>query len=388
MSGGTILHVISTLAVGGAEMLLIRLVPQLVRVGYTNIVLVLGEDVTLKPALEEHGASVISIGMTAGRPPSLSHLRRLRTVVRNLRADVIHGWMPHGCLAALAIRHLVAGRPPVIWAMHQTLYDLRDEKLLTRLIIRILAACSGVPQGILYVSKVSQVQHAAIGFRNDVEANIPNGIDLNLFAPAAQARERARATLGLSLDVPVIGHVGRFHPMKDYATLLNCAHEVIERQPNTRFVLVGREVTLAKSELRQLVENGPGQGQIALLGPRSDVHAILPAFDLLCLSSAWGEAFPTILLEAMACEVPCVVTDVGDSAEIVGSTGRVVRPADPAALADAICELMQLEPAERILKGREARRQILDKYGIEAIASSYAELYQRLMNPTAAAAYG
>jgi glycosyltransferase involved in cell wall biosynthesis len=108
----------------------------------------------------------------------------------------------------------------------------------------------------------------------------------------------------------------------------------------------------------------------------------MAGLDIACSSSAFGEGFCNAIGEAMACGVPCVVTDTGDSAEIVGKTGKVVRPRDSKALANAIGEFIELGSEARKKIGLEARLRIREHFDIGVMAARYAQLYLSLCDTT------
>jgi glycosyltransferase involved in cell wall biosynthesis len=120
------------------------------------------------------------------------------------------------------------------------------------------------------------------------------------------------------------------------------------------------------------------QDRVHLLGARNDISRLTAALDICSLSSAYGEAFPLVIGEAMSCGVPCVVTDVGDSAWIVGDTGRVVPPKNAPALAEAWQELIELDPQDREKLGKMARKRVIEDFSIELIVDRYEEVYESL----------
>jgi len=223
--------------------------------------------------------------------------------------------------------------------------------------------------------------HRAIGYRGPFDF-IPNGLDLKRFVPVASAR---RATIRRSLGIPehaqIIGHVGRSHPLKDHATLLAAFRVVAAENPNVWLALVGGDLYHGSPYLDHLIDRtdtGSLVGRIVALGQRDDVPDLMAAMDLFVLSSM-GEAFPNVLVEAMACGTPCVVTDVGDSAEIIRDTGWVCRPGDIHGLADSI--LSALTEAESVHTERclSARRRVLANYGIERMLDAYAATWNKAL---------
>jgi len=115
-----------------------------------------------------------------------------------------------------------------------------------------------------------------------------------------------------------------------------------------------------------------------LLGKRHDMPRVSAALDVAVTASAYGEAFPLVIGEAMSAGVPCAVTDVGDSAMMVAETGRVAPPRDAPALADAVSALLALTPGERLALGAAARERIREHFSLPAVAARYQALYEGL----------
>jgi glycosyltransferase involved in cell wall biosynthesis len=184
--------------------------------------------------------------------------------------------------------------------------------------------------------------------------------------------------LGLAGGAEVIGIVGRAHPMKDHATFFGAMARVIEARPQAHVLAVGSEV----QSLGPVVERAMApslRARVQLLPERRRLEQFYPVLDLLCSTSLHGEGFPNVVAEAMACEVPCVVTDVGDAAAVAGVSGRVVPRSDPAAVADAVLAMLEAEPASRIERGRAAREHIVARFSIQSISARYQQLYESLV---------
>ena len=207
---------------------------------------------------------------------------------------------------------------------------------------------------------------------------IPNGFDLEGFKPDSSARVSVRTELGIGPNHPVIGLVARFDPQKDHRSFIDAASILAARLPSAWFVLCGDDVTWDNQELARWIDDAGIRDRVYLLGRRDDIARLLNAFDVASLSSAYGEGFPNVVGEAMACGVPCVVTDVGDSAWIVGDTGRVVPIRDPKALADSWLALVEAGQQARQMLGARARARIIEQFDLEVIAGRYAKLYCEL----------
>ena len=286
--------------------------------------------------------------------------------------------MYHGNMAALMVSALSPAQAKVIWNIRQSTYDLKQERRLTSLLIRAGAVHSSKPARIIYNSSVSLEFHKKLGYASHRSLVLANGFDCGQFKPDVAARYSFRRSLKLDSEAFLIGAVGRYHPVKDHANFLQAA-EILERTwPNVHFVLVGCGMDHTNSELVALIRQIGINGKIHLLGERTDVHYITAALDIAS-SSSQAEGFPNVVGEAMACEVPCVVTDVGDSAKIVDVTGIVVPPKDPQALAKGWERLIEMGAEARRKLGIAARKRIQANYSLAVITEQYEDLYHRVV---------
>jgi glycosyltransferase involved in cell wall biosynthesis len=171
----------------------------------------------------------------------------------------------------------------------------------------------------------------------------------------------------------------RYSPQKDHANFIRAASLLSQKRQDVDFLLWGNKVDDNNLELAELVHSLDLQKHVHMLGLRMDGQRLFSALDVATLSSAYGEAFPQVIGEAMTCGVPCVVTDVGDSARIVENTGRVVPPRNSQALAKAWDELLSMPEAERTDLGLSARERIKNLFSLEATTQKYSLLYQSLL---------
>jgi glycosyltransferase involved in cell wall biosynthesis len=206
---------------------------------------------------------------------------------------------------------------------------------------------------------------------------LPNGFDLDRFRPDPAARRDVRTELNLPPDALLIGHLGRWHPAKDYRNLISAVAQARSRRHGVRLVLAGRGLDPGNPALARLIDDHGLTQAVHRLGFRSDTPRLLAGLDLAVSSSAW-EGFPNFIGEAMSCGVPPAATDAGDTAELVGDAGRVVPVRDARALAGAIDHLLAPPREERAALGRLARRRIRDHFELDRIAGRYQDLYHRL----------
>lgn len=371
-----ILHVITGLSRGGAEHSLYKLLAAGSRSGCAHAVISLMEGGPYAEKIEALGVPVFQVGMRRGLPGPAAY-PRLRAYVRDSCPDLVHGWMYHGALAALLSG---SGRPVIVGVRH-SLHDLDHDRRMTRVIISLLARLSRRSARVLYCSQAARIQHEAVGYPASRGVVIPNGFDSETFRPDPHSRTTARLALGLDPGTFVLGHVGRFHAVKDHENLLRAFGTLVREQSGCRLVMIGTGVDERNQNLCGLIDALQLRGQVTLLGERDDVPEIMNAFDLL-VNASRGEAFPNVLGEAMACGVPCVATDVGDSAEIIADTGSVVPARDPVALAEAVSAMVELEPEARAALGARARARIVKQFSMARFVERHEALYEAVLEET------
>lgn len=370
-----VLHVITSLMVGGAEVLLLEIAEKLRRHGFDSDVVVLGKEGLLEPRFRELGVTVHRLNMQHRSMPSVRDAIELARLGRRIDPDLIHGWMAHGNLAGSLIRAVLRKRTPLIWSIHQSLGEYHTLPLNTRFAIRANRFLSGSADAIAFVAKASLTEHRTFGFRDRKAVYIPNGVDSDRFRAGAEQRAAARALLGLPETTTVVGHVARYHPSKDQHTLLAALKLAFADRRDCCAVLIGRDLTADNPELHEWLSDERFSGQIRMLGPRSDVASLLPGFDLFCLSSAFNEACPVAVLEAMSCGVRCVVTNVGDSAWIVGDTGAVAPVRNAEALAREMARLIDMPGDQALDASCRARERVIAHFSLDGMVEAYRNIY-------------
>jgi len=375
---GKILHLITALGTGGAEMMLFKILSGMDREKYVSEVVSLANIGSVGQKIQNLGIPVHQIGMHIGRPDPLS-IWRFFHLVRKLKPGLIQGWMYHGNLAAHFGNSFLPKPVPVIWNIRHSIHDLAYEKWMTVGVIRLCAKLSRKPAFILYNSNVSADQHEALGYVADNRLMIPNGFDTDLYTPSEEAKSAIFSELRIPPSSALIGLIGRYHPMKDHANFIRAAGHLSKSHEDVHFLLAGNNVDTENKELMKLINEQNLSSKVHLLGERDDVNRLMASLDIASSSSYFGEGFPNVIGEAMACGVPCVVTDVGDSGAIVGDTGRVVPPRDPVMMASAWQNILDLGCQGRKDLGMKARERVMNNFSIKTIVSKYENLYSKFL---------
>jgi glycosyltransferase involved in cell wall biosynthesis len=244
------------------------------------------------------------------------------------------------------------------------------------MVIRANAWFSRSPKVIIFNSRTSADQHAALGFAADSMRVIPNGFDTNSFIPNAADRRRIRTELRIPDSSFLIGKIARFHPMKDHSGFLLAARLVAQQIPEAHFLLAGPGVDNKNDSLLRTIDEYGIRNRVHLLGERDDVPALNAALDTAVSGSAWGEGFSNVIGEALSCGIPVVATDVGDSKLIVGEAGYVVPPSNPEALAECLVTLYHAGGDRRRYLGELGREHVKKHYSIEKMVEQYRAVWK------------
>ena len=374
-----IVFVITGLSTGGAETMLLKLLERIDRARFEPHVISLTDEGEIGRRIRLLDISVEALEMRRG-VVAFSKVMLLVRRLRGLHPQVLHTWMYHAdLLGGLAGR--AASIPAIGWGLRNSNLDQSGSKWTTRAIMRACAALSYVvPRRILSCSERARDVHVAVGYCARKIVVIPNGFDLELFRPDADAAMSIRRELGIDVTVPLVGLAARYDAQKNHKGFIEAAGRVHDTMPGVHFVLAGDGVTFANAELADAIDRAGVRGVFHLLGRRNDMPQLMAGLDVLCSSSSYGEAFPNVLGEAMACGVPCVVTDAGDSADIVGDTGRVVPVGDMAGLARELMALLSMPAEQRQSLGRMARLRVQERYEISSAVKQYEAFYMSLLD--------
>ncbi|WP_462326645.1 glycosyltransferase [Desulfobaculum sp.] len=408
-----VVHIITGLGVGGAETSLARLAPRLARRGVVQQVVSLLPPGPLAAPLEAAGVPVASLHLRRG-VPSPAALWRLVRLLRRENPDVVQTWLYHADLLGLVAAGL-ARRGRVVWNIRCADMDLSRYARTTAWTVAACARLSGRPAAVVTNSGRAAWYHThKLGYRPRRVEVIPNGFDGEVFRPEspptplpshpsehspehplgqpqnghpetpqdhgpAPGARRQRKAWGIAPEAFVIGMAARFDPMKGHDVLAQALGR-LGPESGVVCVLCGEGMEASNSELAALLGSAGASGMVRLVGRQEDMPGFYTALDV-AVTASHTESFPNAVGEAMACGVPCVVTDVGDAAEIVADTGLVVPPGAPDELARAILAMRDMPRQERQRRGAVARERVLLCYGVDVMTEKYMRLYQSLVAP-------
>ena len=322
-----------------------------------------------------------------GVPTDSLHLRGLRDLpllvprlVRRLRehpVDLVHCWNYYansfgGVAAAMT-------GTPSIWYLGHSRFTREGTKWKTRAMAHAGSVLSKLASTIVTCADSGREAHIRLGYRADQIRVIRNGFDTERFRPDPEARQSVRQEPGIQDGMMLIGCLARFHPDKDPLNFIEAAARLRTNGTAVHFLCAGQGMDWDNRVLADALEQAGLRDRFHLLGWREDAERVNAALDI-ATSSSRTEGFPNAVGEAMACGVPCVVTDVGDAAQLVADSGNVTLPRNPAALAQGWEQLISLGEEGRTKLGRRARSRVERFYSLPVVAARYGEVYQQVLD--------
>ena len=366
-----IIHIITGLNNGGAEMMLYKLLQGIDRKKFNLEVISMIDQGVMGSKIEALGIKVHTLNMKRGIP-SFSGILKARKICKN--TDYIQSWMYHADLLSFLIGKMTL-RKNVIWGIRHSNLERGKNKKSLLVIAKINAFLSTFVNAIISCSIVAKEVHINYGFNKENIVVIPNGFSINEYHYNKQAKSKLLTEFNIPPGTILLTNVARWNILKDHKTALESLAILKKERADLLFLFVGTEISAENKDLSVLINERGLKDDVLLLGRREDIPNIMSATDVY-VSSSSGEGFPNVIGEAMACETVCVVTNVGDSAYIVGDTGRVVNRGDSVELAMEIKSLLSLKEKDRNFLAGKARQRIIDNFEISNVVSQYEALYK------------
>ena len=363
-----IVHIITSLSSGGAQNMLYKLLKHSNTKEYYHEVISLMDKGIYGEQIKSLGVKVHCLNLHKGRVVS----SLIRTIQLTRDFDVVNTWLYHADLLGF-VAGKIFNRKKLVWNIRHSNLDKDTNKARTLGIVKLNGYLSRFVDVVTYNSYRAKETHSTVGYRGHKIVMIPNGFELDRFYFDLESRVKVRKRLNVG-EEPLIITVGRWDIQKDYYTLIRALDILRKQNTNFRMLMVGSQLDSTNEELVELVEKHGLESRILLLGRRNDVPALLSATDIY-VSSSLGESFSNSIGEAMACELPCVVTDVGDSSLIVGDTGYVVKPESPEELGQVLHDLLANTPVRR---RPDARNRIKSNYDISSVTKEFEKLWDEL----------
>ncbi|RCJ37355.1 group 1 glycosyl transferase [Nostoc minutum NIES-26] len=359
-----IAFIIRDLNFGGAQRQLVTLAKGLDKQGFDVNILYFYPGGPLEKDLKDSNISVICLEKR-GRWHLFSFFWHLVQHLKQIRPNVLHGYLAESNLLSILLKPFLPATK-IIWGIRESNGNIQFNDWLGNLIFKLESFLSHFPDLIIVNSYAGQTYYLTQGFPTDKMIVISNGIDTERFKPDQEVGAKVRAEWGISKNTILIGLVGRINPIKDHPTFLKTAALLAEERTDVRFVCVGVGSETYARELYELAEKLNIFEKVIWTGGRADMPAVHNALNIAVSSSGYTEGFSNVIGEAMACGVPCVVTDVGDSAWIVGDTGIVVPPRNPEALKNAMKKLIENLGANNFNRAH-IRQRIVEQFSVQQL---------------------
>mgnify|MGYP000923243032 FL=1 len=362
-----IVHIITGLGSGGAENMLYKLIKYSDKSKYYHEVISLMDEGIIGKRIRDEGVKIHSLNVSKAN--IFKSILNARRICKDF--DIINTWLYHADMFGFVIAKLLL-KKKLIWNIRHSNLDKNANKSRTLMIVKINLLLSKKLDCITFNSNKALETHLTVGFKNKNTIVIPNGFELNKFSFNEENRNTLRKALNLDKNCKALITVGRWDVQKDYFTLFKALGEIKNTYTNFKMIMVGTNLDECNEDLCNLAIKYDLRDKLMLLGRRNDIPEILSAADCY-ISSSLGESFSNSIGEAMACALPCIVTDVGDSKQIVGETNYVVNAKDFKGLAETIGKFLDKSESPRNFISRD---RIVENFDIKKIVKDYERNYQ------------
>jgi glycosyltransferase involved in cell wall biosynthesis len=363
-----VLLLIRSLGFGGAERQLANLAKGLTARGHEVYVALFYATGPYIPELLQAGVAVVPL-TKQGRWDLVGFLWRFSRLVRRVRPHVLYGFMPTENLACLLASRLTRPKTALVWGIRASDVDTRIYGSLSRAVRVLERWLAPLPDLVISNSRAG-LDHRGFTANDGRNVVIPNGIDTNRFRPVAALAQAGRTLLQLKDGQRSVALVGRLDPMKGHECFLRAVAMLSPALANVRFVIVGSGPPEYRQFLTRLAERLAISERLWFHDAIAEIEIVYNAIDVLAASSIFGEGFPNVVAEAMACGTAIVAADVGDTARVVGSHGWLVPRNDPSALAAGITQALS---AHDVVAPKARRDWIVEQYSLEALVGATEE---------------
>lgn len=375
-----VIHIITGLGNGGAEGVLYRLVKY--DQTHEHIVVSLKSSGKYLELLENKNIKVYQLGVNSFFS-ALKAIVAIRKIIVAHRPNVVLSWLYHAdflaSLACLSLRY-----QKLIWNIRNSNLEVGKSKAFTRFLVRLLALLSRVsPEAIISCSQKATNVHISLGYRDNIFAYIPNGFDPKILKPmVCPGGDLVASSKTNNFRV---GLLGRWSPQKGHQNLFAALQKFRSNNDhcNVTLHLAGAGICPDNGDLTELLKKFDLDKVCVLHGEVSDISKWFSLLDVHILPSGYGEAFPNVVAESMLCSVPCIGTDVGDTADIIGDMGWIIEPNNVDEMTKAISKsyekLISFPEAWDELKG-SCRKKMINEFSIHKMVERYIEIISSIDN--------
>lgn len=374
-----ICHVISSLRMGGAQQLLLRVCESIGKPEFKHAVICLTGETELARELRKNDVKVYCLNMN-GILHTIQCIWQLRGILKFEQPHIVHTWLYHADFMT-SIAMIGMNTIPLIWSTHHANEKFEGDKKITKWLVKLLALLSSrFPLVIIFCSEYAKKVHHKLGYKPQREVVINNGIDTSRFSPSSLLRTKFREQLGIEEKTMLVGMVARYSPVKGYKVFLDMAHELLESNNDIKFVMIGTNVSHTNKELREAMDRLEITEHSLLLGERSDIETAINGMDVLVCPS-FAESFGLVVVEALACGVPVVCSDLEVLRLIVGDE-YTAPVGDSHLLAISVYKLLIAEEDERKNIGHKGRERIIQSFNGATMIEKYRNTYYEISGVT------
>lgn len=367
----SILFLLRSLNVGGAERQLLLLASGLQQHGYSVKVVIFYAGSPLEQEAKALGVQIVDL-KRQGRWDLIPFFLRLVRFIKREQPEILHSYLQVPNIWSAFVK-LVLPDTKVVWGIRASNIEWKDYGWQWQATDKAESLLANIPDWMICNSSAGLEHHVQKGYPRRKMSVVRNGIDTERFFPDRKLGRALRAMWGVQENQTLIGMVGRIDPVKDYPDFLQAAAWLAQERPEVRFVCVGGGPDALLGEYSDLAHSLHVQDVLIWAGEQTEMLQVYNALDLLVLSSV-SEGVSNVLGEAMACGIPCVATDVGDSAQLIGSVGELVPARDPEALKQGMLQLLKRIETDGTRLNTQARQWIMEQFSVAKLVSKTIEV--------------
>ncbi len=373
----TILHIIGDLNVGGAERSMLKILSDLNNRKFKHRIITLFELGFLAKDFKNVGIEVETLNI----PKSFSLFKAIISIlklvkkIKSIKPVAIHTWLYHSNNLINMLSLFFRNTPVINSIRHGNPNKGSFKTRISAIFGAFISRISNNTQ--VYCSKNSLISHLSYNYPNEKSVVINNGFivpDID----KRQSKANIRAKYNIPNDYKIIINVGRYSPEKDYLTLLEAMKLAFDKYSNVVLILCGKGLDDTNQEIIDIADKLSIRKHIRLLGNKSNIEKLMAGADFL-VSSSYSEAFPNVIVEAMSVGTPCISTNAGESANIIGNTGLVVPVRDVLELSKAIIKFLNIDDENIISMGIKAKERIAQNYSLKKCLNKYEKLYESII---------